>query len=587
MAAQRFGKLYFLFDRDHGPTDSLVPRWLFLRALGLVYFSAFFALFFQILGLIGSGGILPVHDLLAAVRPLGGQRFRLVPSLFWWHSSDHALVVFVWVGLITSVLAVANILPRAALLVCWLCFLSFVVTAQDFSQYQSDGMLLEAGFLALFIAPAGFRPGWGRRSLASRAAIFLLLWEWFRIYFESGVVKLSSGDPTWRNLTAMYEYYQNGPLPTWVGWYLQHLPFWFHRLTAAATLVLELLLVFLAFLPRRWRIACFVVVSFWQIGVIATANYAFLNYLVLILGIPLLDDRALIRFVPAGWRTGLTPGSTANLLHADDLPPADSAAQPSALRQFLAKRRLIAEHGTVLSAPPTQQAPQAQPQVLPPPSARPGLHRHPREVIRALRIALTAVSLTWIAYATLVPLLAMFWPSVPLPRAPLAAIEPFRVANSYGLFANMTPHRFEIEFQGSDDGVTWTAYPFRYKPQDVNTRPRIYAPYQPRFDWNLWFASLTTWQQAPIVPRTEIRLLEGSAQTLGLFAGNPFPRHPPRFVRAVLWQYWFSTSATKRADGAWWRRELLGTYAPTITRQPDGKYAAVAVPDLDGPPEGK
>ena len=76
-----------------------------------------------------------------------------------------------------------------------------------------------------------------------RAAIWLLLWEWFRIYFESGVVKIQSGDPTWRNLTAMYEYYQNGPLPTWVGWYLQHLPHWFHIGTAALTLLMEFVLV--------------------------------------------------------------------------------------------------------------------------------------------------------------------------------------------------------------------------------------------------------------------------------------------------------------------------------------------------------
>ena len=132
----------------------------------------------------------------------------------------------------------------------------------------------------------------------------LLLWEWFRIYFESGAVKLMSGDPTWRNLTAMYEYYQNGPLPTWIGWYLQHLPWWFQKATAGATLGMELVLVWMAFLPRRWRIACFCIVTVWQAVVIATANYAFLNYLVLVLAVLLLDDRALRRFVPARWRAG-------------------------------------------------------------------------------------------------------------------------------------------------------------------------------------------------------------------------------------------------------------------------------------------
>ena len=107
-------------------------------------------------------------------------------------------------------------------------------------------------------------------------------------------------------------------------------------------------------------------------------------------------------------------------------------------------------------------------------------------------------------------------------------------------------------------------YPFRYKPQDVRQPPRIYAPYQPRFDWNLWFASLGTWSQYPIVPRTEELLLINDPDVLQLFAGNPFSDKPPQLVRAVLWQYWFSTMQEKRTEGIWWRRQLLGTYAPTL-----------------------
>ncbi len=548
---EAFGRLLFLVDRAHGPTDRLLARWLFLRLLGGVYFSAFFALAFQVLGLVGSAGIQPAYEFLTALRPLGLRAFWAAPSFLWWvqprpGALDHALIALVWIGMAASALVILNILPKPALLVCFVCFLSFVTTAQDFSQYQSDGMLLEAGLLALFVAPAGLRPGWGRSSPASRAALWLLLWEWFRIYFESGVVKLASGDRTWRNLTALYEYYQNGPLPTWVGWYLQHLPSLFHRLTAGATLVMELLLVFLAFLPRPWRLLCFVLVSLWQIGVIATANYAFLNYLVLFLGVLLLDDRALIHWVPQRWRGSFDPETL--------------SLQPGA-RVAVVERPAVA------------------------PAGRPGLRRHPREVLRAVRIALTTILFATVAYATAVPLLAMFWPTIPLPTGPMVALEPFRVANTYGLFANMTPHRYEVEFQGSDDGQHWTAYPFRYKPQDLTARPRIYAPYQPRFDWNLWFASLTTWGQAPIVAGTEIRLLQGSEPVLGLFAGDPFRARPPRFVRAVLWQYWFSTPAERRAHGLWWRRELRGTYAPTLTREPDGKFAVVALPTLTAAPQ--
>jgi hypothetical protein len=166
----------------------------------------------------------------------------------------------------------------------------------------------------------------------------------------------------------------------------------------------------------------------------------------------------------------------------------------------------------------------------------------------------------------------------------VVALEPFRVANRYGLFGIMTRGRYEIEFQGSDDGKTWTAYRFRYKPQDPSKAPGIYAPYQPRFDWNLWFASLGTWREYPIVPRTEVRLLSNSADVLSLFAGNPFPQHPPRAVRAVMWQYWFTTMEEKRSQGLWWRRQFLGLYAPTLEREPDGTIRAVEWPTA-GPHE--
>src|SRR5438477_1369695 len=205
------------------------------------------------------------------------------------------LIALCWVGMAASLLLVFNVWPRGMLLVCFVCFLSFVAAAQDFSSYQSDGMLLEAGFISLFVAPPGLRPGLGGAHAASRASLFLLQWEWFRIYFESGVVKLLSGDPQWRNLTAMDEYYQNGPLPSWIGWYVQHLPHWFHASVVVFTLLVELVLVWFLFGNRRKRLFCFLVVTALQSSIILTANYAFLNYLVLCLGFLLLDDRYLTR----------------------------------------------------------------------------------------------------------------------------------------------------------------------------------------------------------------------------------------------------------------------------------------------------
>ncbi len=521
--------LRWLLESERGPLDRLLPRWLFLRALGLIYFSAFFSLVFQIRGLIGPNGILPVAEYLEAVaRVMGHSRLWFAPTLLWFSSSSHMLVSLCWVGMVTSLLVVLNLWPRVTLALCFVCFLSFVSAARDFSGYQSDGMLLEAGFIALFFAPPGFRPRLGAPSPSSRFSLFLLQWEWFRIYFESGVAKLASGDPEWRNFTAMDEYYQNGPLPTWIGWYAQHLPHWFHAASVGLTLGVELGLMWLMFLPRRWRIICFLIVTPFELSIILTANYTFLNYLVLVLGILLLDDKFLSRFVPKRWRmlTFVQPGN----------------AQPTEKQMPSGWREAIRPHW------------------------------------KALCISFTGVLLGCVFYSTTAQLLWMFSPGLKLPVSPVEVLEPFRIANRFGLFAYMTRGRYEIEFQGSNDGQSWVAYPFRFKPQDVSEPPGIYAPYQPRFDWNLWFASLGPWRDSSIVPRTEECLLSNDPDVLALFAGNPFPTAPPRQIRAVLWQYHFSTLEEKRQKRIWWRRELLGLYAPVIERLPDGRINVLEWP---------
>ena len=527
-----------LFSSEYGAFDRLLPRWLFLRAMGLIYFSAFYSLVFQIRGLIGPQGILPAGDYLQAIlrSPVAHARFWYVPSLLWISSGSPMLMTVCWAGMIASLLLVLNFWPRAMLVICFVCFLSFVAAAQDFSGYQSDGMLLGAGFVCMFFAPPGLRPGLSATHPASRASLFLLQWEWFRIYFESGIAKLASGDPQWRNFTAMNEYYQNGPLPTWIGWYMQHLPHWFHAGSVVATLVMELGLVWMIALPRRFRIILFFIVTFWEFGVISTANYAFLNYIVLAMGILLVDDRFLLRAVPSKWRAKVA--AAVETRHAASLPDTKEAEQ-------------------------SEQSPRAT------------IRRH----FGALKLAISAVMLTWIFYVTSAELIKMVLPTIPLPSMPITMLEPFRIADRYGLFAVMTRGRYEIEFQGSNDGQNWTPYLFRYKPQALNEPPGIYAPYQPRFDWNLWFASLGSWRENSIVPDTEFRLLSNDPDVGALFKGNPFASAPPKQVRALLWQYWFTSWAEKRATGNWWRRQLLGLYAPTLERQPDGKIGVVDMPN--------
>jgi lipase maturation factor 1 len=522
----------WLFDPQHGAKDRVFSRWLFLRALGLIHFSAFFSLVFQIKGLIGPDGILAADNFLHVIAQSLGrwERIWYAPTLLWFSAGNTTLIALCWVGMVASILLVLNLWPRGMLAICFVCFLGFVAAAQDFSGYQSDGMLLEAGFISLFLAPPGFRPRLAREHPTSRASLFLLLWEWFRIYFESGMAKIMSGDPEWRHFTAMDEYYQNGPLPTWIGWYVQHLPHWFHAGTVYATLALELGLVWMLFLPRRWKIVLFFIVTPWEVGVILTANYTFLNYLVLSLGVLLLDDKFLGRFFPAKWR------ATAEVT-------AEAESKAVAIEPDRKKRSWSASL---------------------------------RRVWRVAALAVSSTMLFWIFYATIAEMVANY----PLPTSPIMALEPFRIANRYGLFAVMTRGRYEIEFQGSMDGQNWIAYPFRYKPQALDKPPGIYAPYQPRFDWNLWFASLGAWRDYPIVPNTEVRLLSNNENVLELFAGNPFPHNPPRMIRVVLWQYWFTSKAEKRQTGMWWRRQFLGLYAPTVERAPTGEIDVIDWPTV-------
>src|SRR5579864_151612 len=318
----------WLFDSQKGPSDRFLTRWIYLRSLGVIYFSAFFSLAFQIRGLIGPQGILPAAEYLKSVaEQVGSSRYWYVPSVLWISSGSHMLMALCWIGMAAAVLLVFNLWPRGMLVICFVCFLSFVSAAGDFSGYQSDGMLLEAGFLSLFFAPSGFRPGYGETRPPMRAAYYLLLWEWFRIYFESGIAKIAGGDPEWRNFTAIDEYYQNGPLPTWIGWYVQHLPHWFHAGTTVLTLALELVLIWAAFLPRPFRIALFFLVTPWQIGIILTANYTFLNYLVLVLGFLLVDDRFLLRLFPAKWKSELIDGATEPAIDS----PSPTGVSPSIL----------------------------------------------------------------------------------------------------------------------------------------------------------------------------------------------------------------------------------------------------------------
>ncbi len=266
----------------HGPPRALV-RDLFLRLLGLLFLGAFLSLLTQITLLVGERGLLPAG---AYLRSVG--RFWQAPSIFWFDASDGSLRAAAVAGAGLSLGLVFNVAPRLCLLACWVLYLSFANVGQDFLSFQWDNLLLETAFFSLFVTPGGFRP---RHPPAPHSlAVFLMLWLVFRLHVESAAAKLLLGDPTWRDLTAMVTYYETAPLPTWIGWHVHQLPGWAHRLCAAYTYLVELVVPFLLLGPRLLRAVAFVLMAAMQVSIIATANYGYFNYLSLALVLWVLDD---------------------------------------------------------------------------------------------------------------------------------------------------------------------------------------------------------------------------------------------------------------------------------------------------------
>jgi predicted DCC family thiol-disulfide oxidoreductase YuxK len=476
------------------PTYAAAPA-LFVRLLGLSYLAAFSSFWVQADGLVGARGILPLRRFLEwAHDQAGGSAYRLLPTLCWLSPTDGFLHAICAAGCAAALLLIAGLVPCLAAAAAWVLYLSLAIAGQTFLEFQWDFLLLETGLLAvLLVSPRRWRFRSGLA--ASGVALFLLRWLLFRLMFSSGYVKLASGDPSWRRLTALRHHYETQPLPPWTAWFMHQLPAGFQTLSAVSLFAVELLIPFLYFAPRRLRVFACQMTIFLQLAIAATGNYAFFNLLAVALAVLLLDDRCF----PTAWRE--------------------------------AARR---------SAGPARFWP------------------------RGLLLPAAAVLLA----ASSIPFAATLSRSRALP-APVAAfaeaIAPFRSANGYGLFAVMTTTRPEIVIEGSDDGASWRAYEFRWKPGDVRRRPEFVAPHQPRLDWQMWFAALGGYEENPWLAGLFRRLLEGAPEVERLLAVNPFPARPPRFLRASLYDYRFTNSRERRSTGAWWRREPLGLYAPPVS----------------------
>jgi len=267
---------------------------LFLRLLGCIYLIAFISIGRQTEGLAGSQGILPFAEKLAFLETRYGiERFFQLPNIFWLNASDQALTGTAIAGCIVSILIIFNRLSRPALITAFVLYLSLYHANREFMNFQWDGLLLETGFLAIFLTPR------------SRAVVLLFRWLLFRLRFMSGISKLSMHDPTWSGLTALNTYFEVQPLPTPLAWYAQQFPEWLLRFGTASTLFVEILVPFMMFLPRRWRFTAAWVTILWQVLIILTSNHNWINFLTIILCLFLFDDRAVRRIVPARLETTL------------------------------------------------------------------------------------------------------------------------------------------------------------------------------------------------------------------------------------------------------------------------------------------
>ncbi len=451
---------------------------LALRSIGAVSLCAFVSLHVQLAGLFGDGGIDPMEARVARISEQ--LSFADVPSvLLWIGGSDAAMSATCIAGELASLAMLFAVGGGLAPLIAYAAYLSFVSLGAPFLPLQWDTLLTESLVVAAIASPRTLRRVPLRVPHAPHPIALFAMWLLVgRLMFASGWVKLASGDPAWRTLTALDFHFETQPLPTLVGYAMHFAPSFFRVSGVVMTFVVELVLPSgIAFGTLGRRIAAVGFASLLLVIAI-TGNYGFFDFLALALTISLVDDDALrFRFTrPDG-------------------------ASPHAITIVAGAQTLF---------------------------------------------ALLALGGT-LGVGTLVP----------------QAMDPFRVANHYGLFAVMTQERPIVIFEGSEDGVTWREYDYRWQSGDPSRAPAACMPHMPRLDWMVWFAGLGGGEPEPWIVRTEIALLEARPDVLALFGRDPFDGRAPRFVRTIRYDYAFAPPG----DRDWWARSDGQPYGPVLQRR--------------------
>ena len=491
---------------SHTPSFANGTR-LFVCILAVTHAVAFASIWVQADGLIGHTGVVPAGQYFAAAREqLGRHAWYELPSLCWIFGAGAFLKLLCGAGVVLSVLLFLGYAPAVCLALLWAGYLSLVSAGQIFFDFQWDELLLESTLIAIFIVPWRLRPT-GSSYDPPKLARYLAWWLLFRLMFLSGIVKLTSGDPNWRHLTALTFHYETQPLPTPLAWYAHQLPQWFQRASCALMFAIELAAPLCLPAPRRFRHWAAVALIALQVVIALTGNYAFFNLLSIGLCLTCLDDD--------WWRS---------------------------------------RHWGVAEAP--AGAPGSPPK---------------RRRIKAAAVRWFAAFSVGVTFFETVATLSPGAADSPIVRAVEEGVGPALSFNTYGLFRVMTIERPELIFEGSDDTRDWREYAFPYKPGDLSRRPPWVAPYQPRLDWQLWFAALGPPDNSPWVGTVCERLLRGDPAVLGLFSRDPFAGHPPRYMRVVRYRYEFTSVDERARTGNWWRRTPIDFYILPVTLPPEDK----------------
>ncbi len=513
---------FFGFDAG---VSYLLPRWIFLRLLGLVLVIAFYGWFDQGGALIGAGGLEPVSDVLAQRLQQFGwfEAFIRVPSLLWFVSgaTSTPLTVVTVLGMATGMALLLNIYPRAALVCGWTLYVSIISVCGDFAPAQLDGLLLEALFLSIFFAPRGLRPGLGAASPPHAFAVFSMRWFVFRIMLQSGLTKLFGGDAKWFNFSVMEAMHETAPFPTVLGYYVFNLPHWCHVGEVLFTGVAELLAPLLALARGKPRLMAILLWVAFQLGIELTANFGWLNFMAIAAALLLLDDRMIQNLLVS------LRATAAAAAVACRMSPATQNSAPG-----LDIVRVGVLYGLL------------------------SLHLFIGSVAFAIEVFdISPQEFSGAQYA------------------PWRWAKYYRTANAYTLYAYTPTVRIHTEFLGSDDqGLTWKTYKMRYQPQDLNRRGAFIAPFFPRFEAALEIYGKRQ-KPARVIPAVGEALLKGNTKVLALFRENPFPGHPPQAIRFSRYQYTMTSLKELKASGNYWKREYLGELmSPLVYNAETGQF---------------